>query len=206
MNSKIYRIILVAIFLGVWVWSGWYPAVRYDWLLENCLVLIFIPIVYLVERRLKLSNTAWTLVLIYVALHLVGSHYTYSKVPFGDTLADWFGEKRNMYDRLLHFGSGLLLFYPIREVMMRMTQARGLSAYLYPWLVICGVGALYEIGEWAVATHTSFRVASQFIAAQGDFWDSQKDMWMATLGGFIAGVATYLSSLVLSRSSPQRDL
>ena len=68
----------------------------------------------------RLSNLSYTLIAIFMVMHLVGSHYTYAEVPFGYTLQRWFGAERNMYDRLVHFSFGLLLAYPVREIFVRI--------------------------------------------------------------------------------------
>ena len=43
----------------------------------------------------------------------------------GGTLNDVMGWERNHFDRLVHFSYGLLLAYPIREVFLRVVDARG---------------------------------------------------------------------------------
>lgn len=48
-------------------------------------------------------------------LHMIGSHYTYSEVPFGVTLQRLLGADRNMYDRFVHFCFGFLIAYPMRK-------------------------------------------------------------------------------------------
>jgi hypothetical protein len=110
--------------------------------LENILVFIAVPLIVILGRYLKLSETSYTLITIFMILHVIGSHYTYAEVPFGDTLKTWFGEDRNMYDRLVHFSFGLLLAYPVREVFMRLSDAKGFWSYYFP---IDLVGALCEV-------------------------------------------------------------
>src|SRR6185436_14654745 len=95
-----YKLTLIAAFLIVWVWAAINPMFRHDWLLENYLVFIFVPIILILGRYLRLSNVSYTLITIFMILHVIGSHYTYELVPFGNTLQHWFGSDRNMYDRL----------------------------------------------------------------------------------------------------------
>lgn len=65
--------------------------------------------------------------------HELGSHYTYALVPYdrwcsalnGVSLNKTFGFERNHYDRLVHLTYGLLMVYPIREVLVRITPLRG---------------------------------------------------------------------------------
>lgn len=104
-----YHGILLGLFAAVWTWAAIEPRYPHDWLLENYLVFMFVPLIVLTGRYFRLSNLSYTLMTAFMLLHVVGSHYTYAEVPFGATLQDWFGSGRNMYDRLVHFGFGLLL-------------------------------------------------------------------------------------------------
>ena len=122
--TRYHRCLLLA-FLIAWIWSAIHPSFRRDWLLENVLVLIFAPIVLLLGRYFRLSNLSYTLITLFMILHLVGAHYTYAEVPFGYVLQRWLGANRNMYDRLVHFSFGFLIAYPIREVFMRLAKTKG---------------------------------------------------------------------------------
>jgi putative membrane protein len=127
-----YRRFLLAAFVAVWTWAAIKPAFREDWLLENYLVFLFFPLLLLVGRYFELSNISYTLIALFGTLHVIGSHYTYSLVPFGYTLQHWFGAERNMYDRLVHLSFGLLLAYPVREAFVRIAKVRGLWGYYLP--------------------------------------------------------------------------
>src|SRR3989344_8326284 len=131
-KSAVYKLVLVSLFAAVWIWAALAPSYRHDWILENYLIFIFVPIILLSGRWFKLSNVSYTLITIFMILHVIGAHYTYSEVPFGYTLQNWFGADRNMYDRLVHFCFGLLLAYPVREVFMRLARAKGVWAYFFP--------------------------------------------------------------------------
>src|SRR5688572_30845132 len=98
-----YHKFLFAVFLLVWVWAAWQPLYRGGWLLENYLVFLAVPIIMFTGRYFRFSNAAYTLLTLFLILHVVGSHYTYGEVPFGFRLQEWLGEDRNMYDRLVHF-------------------------------------------------------------------------------------------------------
>ncbi len=128
-----YRRFLLAAFVAVWTWAAIKPAFREDWLLENCLVFLFFPLILFVGRYFELSNVSYTLIALFGTLHVIGSHYTYSLVPFGYTLQHWFGSERNMYDRLVHFSFGFLLAYPVREAFLRIAKVRGSGVTTCPW-------------------------------------------------------------------------
>ncbi len=187
-----YHTTLLVIFSSVWAWAAIHPVYPHDWLLENYLVFIFVPIILLTGRYFKLSNFSYTLIAAFMLMHVVGSHYTYAKVPFGYTLQHWFGAGRNMYDRLVHFSFGLLLAYPLREVFMRVAKVRGVWAYWFPLELVLAFSAAYEILEWLVAAQVAPSAGLAFLGAQGDVWDQQKDMALAFLGATVAMLVTAL--------------
>ena len=181
-----YHKLLLGIFLAVWAWSAVRPKYPHDWLLENILVLIFAPIIIFLARYLRLSNLSYTLITIFMCLHLIGAHYTYSEVPFGYLLQKWLGARRNMYDRLVHFSFGFLLAYPIREMFMRVARVRGFWSFYLPFDVTLSFSGAYEIIEWVTAAKVRPEAALAFLGTQGDVWDAQKDMLMASLGAILA--------------------
>jgi putative membrane protein len=44
---------------------------------------------------------------------------------------------------------------------------------------------VYELIEWAIAVFVGGDVGQSYLGSQGDEWDAQKDMALATLGGMI---------------------
>ena len=93
----------------------------------------------------------------FLCLHTVGAHYTYSEVPYdawferltGRTFNGLVGWERNNFDRVVHFAYGLLLAYPIREVFLRVADARGFWGYFLPLDLTMSTSMLYELIEWA---------------------------------------------------------
>lgn len=125
-------------------------------------------------------------------LHVIGSHYTYSEVPFGYTLQEWLGASRNMYDRLVHFSYGFLLAYPVREVFMRLAHAKGIWGYFFPVDITFALSAVYEIIEWRTAANVDLSAGLAFLGSQGDIWDAQKDMLMAGIGAILAMLIVFI--------------
>ncbi len=187
-----YRWFLLIAFVVAWVWAAINPVFPHDWLLENYLVFIFVPIILIAGRYFRLSDTSYTLITIFMILHVIGSHYTYAEVPFGFDLQTWLGASRNMYDRLVHFSFGLLLAYPLREVFMRVGGAKGFWSYWWPLDITLAFSAVYELVEWAAAEVVDPAAGLAFLGAQGDIWDAQKDMGLAGLGALIAMVIVAL--------------
>ena len=133
-----------------------------------------------------------------MCLHVVGSHYTYAEVPFGESLQDWVGAPRNMYDRLVHFAYGLLLAYPVREVLMRFARLRGFWSYFSPINVTFALSAIYEIVEWKAAVLVAPDLGLAFLGSQGDIWDAQKDMLLAGAGAVMAMGIVFVLNLWLN--------
>ena len=181
-----YQKVLLLVFALVWTWAAIDPKYPHDWLLENYLVFIFVPIILLVSRYFRLSSTSYTLITIFMSLHVIGSHYTYVEVPFGFDLQEWLGASRNMYDRMVHFSFGLLLAYPLREMFLRVTKAEGVWGYWLPIELVLAFSAIYEIIEWLVAARADTSLGLAFLGAQGDIWDAQKDMLLAGIGATLA--------------------
>lgn len=190
-----YHKVLLFIFAAVWVWAAINPSYRHDWLLENYLVFIFVPIIVLTARYFRLSNVSYGLITLFMILHVIGSHYTYAEVPFGDLLQNWLGASRNMYDRLVHFSFGFLLAYPIREVFLRVTRVKGFWGYYLPFDVTLAFSAAYEIIEWIAAANVDPSAGLAFLGSQGDIWDAQKDMTLAGIGALLAMIVIALINL-----------
>ncbi len=194
-----YKWFLLLAFAIAWVWAAIDPVFPHDWLLENYLVFIFVPIILIARRYFRLSNISYTLITTFMILHVIGSHSTYAEVPFGFDLQTWLGASRNMYDRLVHFSFGLLLAYPLREVFMRVGHARGFWSYWWPLDITLAFSALYELIEWAAAEVVDPAAGLAFLGAQGDIWDAQKDMGLAGLGALIAMVVVALINAFLQK-------
>lgn len=196
---KKYHWFLITVFLAVWIWAAINPIFPHDWLLENYLVFLFIPIILILGHYFKLSKISYTLLTIFLILHVIGSHYTYEHVPFGYTLQDWFGASRNMYDRLVHFFCGFLLFYPIREMFMRLAKVKGIWTYILPIDLWGSFSAIYEIIEWQAAKNVDPAAGLAFLGSQGDIWDAQKDMLLALLGACIAAAIVFIINMIYKK-------
>lgn len=197
---KKYHWFLVLVFLIIWVWAAINPVFPDDWLLENYLVFFFVPIIIILGRYFKLSKVSYTLIALFLILHIIGSHYTYSEVPFGYTLQDWFGGSRNMYDRIVHFSFGLLLFYPIREVFMRLAKVKGFWTYLLPIDLVSSFSVIYELLEWLAARNVDPAAGLAFLGSQGDIWDAQKDMALALLGACLGAFIISIINMIYKKN------
>lgn len=158
-----------------------------------------VPLILITGHWFKLSNVSYTLITIFMILHVIGAHYTYSEVPFGYTLQKWLGADRNMYDRLVHFSYGFLLAYPVREMFIRLAHAKGIWSYFFPVDITFALSAVYEIIEWRTAANVDLSAGLAFLGSQGDIWDAQKDMLMAGIGAIIAMAVVLLINAALQK-------
>ncbi len=193
-SHRRYATTLLAIFALVFVALGWAPSYRSDWLLENALVFVLLPILVYSYPRLPLSKISYTALFLFLCLHEVGAHYTYSEVPynewwqaiFGRELNSILGWERNHFDRVVHFLYGVLIVYPAREVFLRVANVTGFWGYLFPLLVVMSTSLLFELIEWCAALIFGGDLGMAYLGTQGDVWDSHKDSLLATLGALIA--------------------
>jgi len=164
------------------------------WILENIPVALGIIILWSSYRVMPLSRISYTLIFLFLCLHEVGAHWTYAKVPYDDwwrtitgvALNSQLGFTRNHFDRLVHFSYGLLMAYPLREVFLRVANVRGFWGYFLPLDFTMSTSMFYEVLEWATAAVVGFDASNDYLGSQGDIWDSQKDMALASLGALIA--------------------
>jgi putative membrane protein len=177
----------LAVFLVVWVALGIAPRNRADWLLENLPTFVGVPIAVAGARRFRFSDRSYVQATVFLVLHTIGSHYTYSEVPLGHWARDGLGLVRNHYDRVVHFAFGLLMLRPIRELGFRPRHRPGRLGVLY--FSIAGVAwwsMLYEVVEWLVARVVDPAAGTAFLGTQGDPWDAEKDMALALCGALVA--------------------
>lgn len=194
--SAHYRLSLLALFAAVFVVLGIAPLSREDWLLENALVVVALAWLIADARRGRpLSNLAYTLLFAFGLFHEIGAHYTYSQVPYeawfgalsgGRSLDALLGFQRNPYDRLVHFLYGLLVTPVAAEVLVGRVPLRGGWRFVLPLTFMMSHAVAYELIEWAAASAFGGALGEAYLGTQGDVWDAQKDMALATLGSLLA--------------------
>ncbi len=202
-----YALILGALFVLVWVLLAIHPNDRQDWALENLLAVIAVAVLATTAKNLPLSRISYTLIFVFLCLHEIGAHYTYAEVPYDRWFAAIFGRswnsimgwERNHFDRLVHFCYGLLLAYPIREVFYRVADVRGFWGYFFPLDVTMSTSMLFELFEWGAVALFGGDLGVAYLGTQGDVWDAQKDMAMATLGAAVAMLITAIVNMAIQR-------
>ena len=183
------------------------PNSRSDWLLENALSIAAVAALALTYRRFRFSRVSYAMMFVFLSLHEIGAHYTYSLVPYDAACQRWFGFsldaalgfQRNMFDRLVHFAYGLLLAYPIREIFLRIVDVRGFWGYFLPLDLTMSTSMIYELIEWGAAMAFGSELGQAYLGTQGDVWDAHKDMALASLGALCAMALTLVVNLLLQR-------
>lgn len=180
-----YPLCLLAVYLAAWLALAIHPVFRKDWLLENVIVFVAVPLFVLTARRLRFSDFAYTCLFAFFVLHAIGAHYTYSLVPYADwwqALGGSVADGRNHYDRFVHFIYGLFVTPAAVEVFGHYGRYARPWAFLLPWMFMAGHSVVYELIEFAAAIAFGGDLGQAYLGTQGDVWDSQKDMALALAG------------------------
>lgn len=183
-------LVMVIWLLLLWLVTAIEPFNRRDWFLENLLVFFYGGLLTVTWRRFRFSVLSYLLFTVFMSLHLVGAHYTYAEVPFGFWLQDVLDLARNHYDRLVHFAFGLLIAYPLREWLLRVTGVRRGWSYFMTVALVLAFSGFYEVMEGVVAMIVSPELGAAYLGTQGDEWDAHHDMFLALSGAVTAMVVT----------------
>ena len=181
---RFYPYFLAAIFLAFFIVLGIHPHDRVDWIAEDTPILIVFALLIATFKKFRFSNTAYTLMSLWMFLHTVGGYYTFANVPF-DFITDLFDFQRNNFDRLAHFSIGLYA-YAAAELLTRKKWATPLLATIFGLFFILSVASLYEIFEWIYAVNMNPEAGLEFLGSQGDIWDAQKDMLSDAIGAVVS--------------------
>jgi len=184
---------LIVFFFAIWASTLIGTSDINNWILENTLVFLFLGFLIITYQKHQFSDLSYLLICVYLSLHVYGSKYTYAENPLGYWLQDTLHWERNHYDRIVHFSFGFLLAYPMRELFLSWLKFPTWVSWALPIEITLSVSGLYELIEWAVADVFFQAQGAAYLGTQGDIWDAQKDMFLATLGAILA--TTIVSSL-----------
>jgi putative membrane protein len=190
LSERRFLIVLAGLYALVWIWSAFAPHYRFDWFLESILPTAMVAVLVLSFRKLPLSDISYLLLFLFMTLHQIGAHYTYSEVPLGFWIRDMFGFSRNHFDRSVHFSFGFLLFYPMREIIIRPVTPNSYFAGLNALSLNTAGSAVFEIIEMAIAMIVNPEAGTAYLGTQGDQWDAQKDIAQALAGSILAFALT----------------
>lgn len=188
-------VLCLGVLVACWLIAAIDPVDRPTWALESLPSIVLVPLLVVTFRVFRFSDRSYVQATVFLILHTIGSHYTYSQVPFGTWLASTFDWSRNHYDRIVHAASGVLLLRPCLDLVFRRTEA---SALVKSWTgvasIVCG-GVIYEALEWVTAIVVDPSSGTAFLGTQGDIWDAQKDLALALLGAGVASLELTVPAL-----------
>lgn len=183
--------IVLAAYALIWIATALNPRDWLTWILENILVFFFVAIFLATYRRFAFSNPSYLLIALFLSLHAIGTNTGYAQSPIGDWLREMLGTQRNPYDRVIHFGFGLLLAYPCRELLIRTGGPGGWAASWSAVSMIMAASVCFEVVESVIAEIVSPGTGPAWLGAQGDEWDMQFDLAAALLGAATAMLVTH---------------
>lgn len=179
------KYLLLTSYVAIWFYLSINPWYRDDWLLENLLVFIAIPIIVWADKRVSFTPIALWMLFLFFVLHGIGAHYTYSEMPWFSPVTHFFGFERNHYDRLIHFLFGFMIFLPFYELFGTLFKSNRF-AFFFTFFFLIAASGVYEVIEWLATEITHSDLGTAFLGTQGDQWDAQKDMAMGHLGTILA--------------------
>ncbi len=178
--------IWLIIFFSILIWSAIGPKDYVLWFLQMIPVIIGFLVLLITLKRFPLTPLLYFLILFYSIIIMVGSHYSYTEVPFFDTIKPFFGFERNNYDKVGHFFQGFVPAIIAREIFIRKEIIY--SSKWMNFIIVCiclALSALYELIE-SIAAVFSGKPAEVSLGTQGYSWDTQTDMALALFGAIIA--------------------
>jgi putative membrane protein len=193
-----FHLLLLLGVLVVLAWSAWKPYDRLTWWLETFPTTVGLIILAATYRRFQFTTLCYTCIALHMCLLCIGGHYTYAREPVFSSLRHLMHWQRNDFDRLGHFAQGFVPALITREIFIRLGVFN--RARWMPFVIVCvclAISASYELFEWQTAVFSG-SASTEFLATQGDPWDTQEDMLMALIGA--------ISALVFMRRWQDRQI
>ena len=189
-----YQRVALLLFVAFFVASCIKPPYVEFLLMQHAPTVAAVLLLGYLSNRLTISRASFTMIVLFLALHTLGARYLYSYTPYDDwserllgmNVSEYFGFERNHYDRFVHFFYGLLIAVPVQELEQRYLRLSVAMSSFLAVECILATSATYELIEWLVAVVFTPRWADQFLGMQGDIFDGQKDMALATAGAILS--------------------
>ncbi len=191
--------IYAAVFVLIWLYTYVYTTDVANWWTENALTILFVGGLSMSYRKFKFSDLSYTLMFVYIILHVFGAMHTYAENPFGYWLKDTLGLERNPYDRIVHFSFGFLLAYPMRDYFKNWFDWPNWVCWVLPIEITLSFSGIYELIEWLVAEVFFPAQGPAYLGSQGDVWDAQKDMGLAFTGAILIMVIASMLKRILKK-------
>lgn len=186
-------------FTVCWIVTFVFTTDRTNWIIENILTILLIGGLAVSYRSFKFSDLSYTLIFVYILLHIYGAMYTYAENPLGYWLKDVLHLERNHYDRIVHFSFGFMLTYPMRDYFRNWFDWPVWVCWVLPVEITMSFSGIYEIIEWLVADVFFAAQGDAYLGTQGDVWDAQKDMGLAVSGAVLIMLIASTAKKLLKR-------
>ncbi|MDF2985704.1 MAG: putative integral rane protein [Eubacterium sp.] len=183
-KDRILQFMLI-IYLLIFFFLSLRPVSYYEWWCENIASAVLIAVIAVFYKKSRLTNLSYACIMIFLILHSIGAHYTYSLCPVGEWMKSWFGFSRNNYDRLVGLAFGLLVSMPVMELLYRRFRLRYIEACILAVFLIVALCAINSLSEMYISQFVRLQQTSGFPTGQSAMWDSQKDIGMGLLGALI---------------------
>jgi len=193
--------LLLALYSLYFICLAIHPYHRGYWLAANIAPILITALFVLGFRYFQFSNFSYFLAAFLLFFQTLGAHYFFYRVPF-EFITDLFDFSRHNFDRMVHVAVGFYA-YPIAEFIKRKKIVTSQKAvYIFSFTLIMASAGLYEIFEWLYVILVSPNSTADFLGAQGDIWDAQKDMLADGIGAAIILGLFYLKSLPFFSRKP----
>lgn len=172
-------LLVMAVTIGI---SAYSPHHQILWFAHSITVFFGLAVLTTTYRRFAFTPLAYFVMWLYGTVMMIGAHYTYEQEPLFHWLQQTFELSRNYFDRFGHFFQGFTPAIITREILIRQHVVASKRWLFFITLSIClAISAFYELTEWWFAL-ASGKKAEISLGMQGDFWDTQWDMFMAFIG------------------------
>lgn len=189
--------LMLALIVLVVAIASIHPLEFESYLLHQAGTLFMLIALLIAFKKIGLNYFSFCLYLAFLFIHIIGAHYLYSYVPYNQWILYFFnfdlnqsmGWSRNMYDRLVHFAYGLLLYpFIYRCFQVWLPNTKPFSLFLLVIQFVMASSVFYELLEWGLSIGLSPEDAENYNGQQGDMWDAHKDMFLATIGAILTGI------------------
>jgi putative membrane protein len=183
-----YPKILLFLYAIIWIVLAIHPNYRSVWIDENILPVLFVFFLIFTYKKFRFSNLSYSLMFIFLILHAIGGHYSYTEVPLFNLIKEQYGLMRNDYDRVVHFMFGVLFFLPFHEVITRIFKVpKGWRSLTITLFIVLSIKELFEITEYSyTALRHNTLTSTNYLGEQGDSLDSIKDVFSGFIGAIIS--------------------
>jgi len=134
-------------FLIAWLCFFYTAIDKTDWWIENILVLLFTSGLILFQRKFLFSDWALIFIFSFLFLHIYGARMAYTQNELGEFFKNKWDLSRNPYDRIVHFGFGFLMAYPVMDLLYTKYTVPKKWIFIIVNMVILSFATIFELIE-----------------------------------------------------------